>query len=147
LAEVARNFLGERWTVTTEGSWIACECADKQTFALRSERTDPDSLGTTTTGEALHRAYQERPRCFEVFFLVENDKIEQTSVITRQSDEFTGALADEYAEIIARWWNGTVVVDGQRRVWVDTDLEEEDEEDEEDDEDDDEEEEEESEDK
>jgi hypothetical protein len=24
------------------------------------------------------------------------------------ADEFTGALADRYAAIVARWWNGTV---------------------------------------
>lgn len=127
LASVARDFLGERWRVTTDGEcWIACECDDKQTFALRSERTDPSEGRdkTITAGEGMHRAYQDRTRGFEIFFLVEDGKIDQTSVITRQADEFTGALADQYGELIARWWNGTMVVDGQRRVWVDEDEDE-----------------------
>jgi hypothetical protein len=94
LAAVARSFLGERWLVTVEGNvWITCECDDPQTVALEPER--PEMKGC-----------RDGTRYFEVFHCTGLDG--HTSVITRQSDEFTGALADRYAAIVARWWNGTV---------------------------------------
>lgn len=112
LAQVARDFLGPKWKVYSTGeTWLVCECKDKGTFALRSERDDKIASGPNkgqTFGEVAHRAAQEETRGFEVFFLVENGKIKQTSVITRHADEFTSALADRYAAIIARWWHGKV---------------------------------------
>lgn len=47
------------------------------------------------------------PREVEVFFSGEHGE-DQTSVITRHSDEFTSAVADQFARLIARWWNGEV---------------------------------------
>lgn len=109
LAAVAQDFLGKRWKVySTDATRLVCECKDKQTFALRSERDEPSDDPDVTTGDLMYQAAQEQTRGFEVFFLVEKGKIKQTSVITRQADDFTSALADRYAQIIARWWNGAV---------------------------------------
>ncbi len=111
LAAVAENYLGSRWKVTVSDPWITCECEDKQTFPLRTERDDLIADGPNMGekfGEILHADMQQRTRGFEVFFSVKKGKIEQTSVITRQADEFTGNVADGYAKLIARWWNGKV---------------------------------------
>lgn len=109
LATVARDFLGPHWTVrATDDTWLVCECEDKQTFALRSCRDDLITEGKNagrSYGELFHEDMQTRTRGFEVFFSVKGG---ETSVITRQADEFTSALADRFAEIIARWWNGKV---------------------------------------
>lgn len=108
LARVAQDFLGERWAVRqTSASWIVCECADKQTFPLRSERRDIISTGRDaglTYGEVLHREEQRRTRGFEISF----PRDRNTSVITRQADEFTSAVADQFTRLIARWWNGEI---------------------------------------
>ena len=110
IAQVAQDFLGLRWTVKiTDPTWIVCETDEPQTFALRSCRDDKDSPDKTETfGEAMHREMGAQTRGFEVFFLVEKGRINRTSVITRQADEFTGALADRFAQILARWWDGEV---------------------------------------
>ncbi len=113
LAQVARDFLGPMWKVySTHETTLVCECKDKGTFALRSERDDivdeGKRKGKKTWGELMHEDMQTRTRGFEIFFLVENGKIKQTSVITRRADDFTGALADRYAAIIALWWHGKV---------------------------------------
>lgn len=113
LAQVASDFLGTRWTVRKTGDfWLVCECDDLMTFSLRSQRddlaTEGKNKGKKTVGDIYHEDMQKRTRGFEVFHLVEKGRIKQTSVVTRQADEFTGALADRYAEIIARWWSGEV---------------------------------------
>jgi len=107
LAQVAADFLGDGWEVkmssarSRERCWIDCLSKEPNTFALASENK-------THFSRQAEEANKRGPRCFEVFFSVEGGEITQTSVITRQSDEFTGALADRYAAIIARWWGGTV---------------------------------------
>ncbi len=112
LATVARDFLGPRWTVKISNEcWITCETDDHMTFALRSEHDDLIEDGRNKgrpSGDVQHEAMQKQTRGFNVFFLVKNGKIDQTSVITRMADEYTGALADGYAAMIARWWNGEV---------------------------------------
>ena len=117
LAAVARDYLGERWTVALRQGrdldlcWIDCASDEKCTFPLRSERDDAVEYGPnkgTKAGDVLHEAQQKTTRFFEVFFLVEGGKIEQTSVITRHCDEFTDNVADGLAKIYARWWNGKV---------------------------------------
>jgi hypothetical protein len=57
-----------------------------------------------TFGDAMAEEMGKRKRGFEVFF---NGK-KTASVITRGDDEFTSALADRFATILARWWNGKV---------------------------------------
>jgi len=100
LAAVAQNFLGPRWSVTHTEDWIVCESGEQQTWALLSEYTPGD-----IEPEKFQKQYAEGTptRGFEVFFTED-----QTSVITRQADEFTSALADQYAKIIARWWKGEI---------------------------------------
>lgn len=106
LATVAQDFLGPRWEVTTKDVWIICQCSDRQTFSLRSVRDDLITDGRTW-GEMMQEELNKQTRGFEVFHdLTHPDG--HTSVITRQADEFTGALADRYADIIARWWHGIV---------------------------------------
>ena len=104
LAAVAQNFLGPEWKVTHDGdNWIVCENGQPQRWALLSEYVPGDADPI-----AFQESYgSQRTRGFEVFF--EGVGVEdQTSVITRQADEFTGALADQYTKIIARWWQGTI---------------------------------------
>jgi hypothetical protein len=118
MAAIARDFLGERWLVTVSAPMIVCECEDPQTYALASERND--ALGGTTFGEAQRREMASFSRAFEIYH--DTDPGGHTSVITRATDDFTSALADRYAAIVARWWNGEVQKgndDEPRRSWRD----------------------------
>ena len=118
LAVVAQDYLGEEWEVhvrhATRGNekhWIDCVSGEKCSFPLRSERDDVAKDGPLKgekMGDMIHRDMQSGTRGFEVFFLVEKGKIEQTSVITRHVDEFTDNVADGLAKVYARWWNGKV---------------------------------------
>lgn len=104
LMQVAQDFLGSRWEVrATDDTWIVCECQDPMTFSLAS--VYPERGGSDAYSESLKKHYSESTRGFEVFFPKEGAS---GSVITRQADEFTCALADRYAKIITRWWHGTV---------------------------------------
>lgn len=97
LTRVLEDFLGPRWRVNVKAPWIVAECDDPCTLALTSE------MEFETAMRQVNLMNDRGPRGFEVFY-----NQTQTSVITRQADEFTCALADRYAAIIARWWNGTV---------------------------------------
>lgn len=96
IAETARDFLGEDWEVSFYGSWITCESKSKQSFHLRSEMPEKSKFA---------EEMQKHTRGFEVFFPGPTGK---TSVITRQADRFTCAVADEFASILAQWWNGEI---------------------------------------
>jgi hypothetical protein len=52
--------------------------------------------------EMRHAAEQHDERWMEVF--VDKDNLD---VITRQTDEFTGAVAEGFAQLAARFWDGT----------------------------------------
>lgn len=106
LAAVAKDFLGDGWWVeidpfpdNKEGCWINVLSKFKCSFHLKSERTD--------LGDPFVQQADEDPcyRWFQVYFPTNG---ERTSVITRHVDSFTGALADRYTEIIAKWWNGEI---------------------------------------
>lgn len=102
LAAVLQDFLGPRWQVLNQDPWITANCDDPCTFPLTSQFSPAEA-------EDHIRSLNERgPRGFEVFHLSGSSAEAHTSVITRQADEFTCALADRYAAIIARWFKGIV---------------------------------------
>jgi len=109
VAQTARDFLGPRWTVEVEGSWVYCTSDETPTFHLRSEfLAQPDNPHAQTRLRAEEEMFAEFKRGFSVFFKGEHGE-EQTSVITGLgNDAFSNALADRFAKIIARWWNGEV---------------------------------------
>lgn len=63
-------------------------------------------VSITDAYRAYRLAESGEPRCLEVFFDAET--AEHFSVITRRCDEYTAALAQGLAELIARTWNGKV---------------------------------------
>ncbi len=96
LAQVARDYLGARWSVRiTSPKWIVCETDEPSTAPLKSEFSPGSGVP----------AWDEQTRGFEIFF---PDSSVRTSVITRRADEFTNAVADGYTKCIARWWNGEI---------------------------------------
>ena len=101
LHAVARDFLGPRWTARrTDDHWIVCETDDPLTDALASE----GFRGVV----GAHPHAPARTRCFSVY----HDPAGRSSVITRLADEFTDALADRYAAIVARRWDAEVTWPG-----------------------------------
>lgn len=107
LAAVAKDFLGKGWTAKIEpfprkdGCWVQIISNYKCSFHLASER--PELAGMYDVKEDAEPFY----RWFQVYFPGEATG-EQTSVITRHVDSFTECLADQYTNIIARWWKGTI---------------------------------------
>lgn len=119
LVTVAQEFLGPRWKVTisentTEPCWIVCETDEQSTHPLISEYVPGQKHDGPPTPEEITRfrkamATMDRGRGFEIYFPGAYGETKQrTSVITRQADEFTSALADQFTKLIARWWNGKV---------------------------------------
>ena len=102
LHAVARDFLGVRWSARIDGVWIVCETSDSVTDALASE----GALSVVQRGISG----QTPERCFSVFH--DTAPGGHTSVITRLADEFTDALADRYAAIVARRWDAEVTWPG-----------------------------------
>lgn len=110
VAQVAEDFLGPNWEVSVrpgDKGWIVCETKDKQTFHLRSEyeRNGDDYAMSYLRGH--DETYKDSTRGFEICFFGHHGE-EQTSVITRQADRFTSAIADELTRILAQWWGGDV---------------------------------------
>lgn len=103
LRDVAQDFLGPRWDVaiSENGKWLTCHCPDPMTYSLISQQQDWDFA------QHQHQHYQSRTRGFRVFFLGQHGE-EQTSVQTSQADEFSSALADQFAKLIARFWHGEI---------------------------------------
>ena len=51
----------------------------------------------------------DRGRGFEIYFPGAFGQTDQpTSVITREADDYTDALAERFTKIISRYWNGEV---------------------------------------
>ena len=101
IAKVAEDFLGPGWRVRAHGGgnperlvWVECVSRfEKQSYHLTSQQPEKIPLASEMA---------ERERAFEVF----HDG--HTSVITRQCDAYTDRVADGFAALIARWWNGVV---------------------------------------
>jgi hypothetical protein len=118
LVTVAQEFLGSRWKVyvsdqTTDPCWIVCETYEDQTWPLITEYVPSQEHAGPPTQEEIDRfrkgVLTGRTRGFEIYFPgAYGETKERSSVITRQADEFTNALADQFTKIIARWWNGKV---------------------------------------
>jgi len=100
--DVAQDFLGPRWNVYIEGKHnVVCISDEPMTHSLISQQQDWDFARN------LHERYQKRARGFRIFFLDEHGE-KQTAVRTWEADDFTGALADRFAKILARFWHGEV---------------------------------------
>ena len=103
LGQVAVDFLGTRWRFKIEpfpkknGAWVQVISDELCSFHLASER--PEIAGMYDVPDGEEPFY----RWFQVYFPTNG---ERTSVITRHQDSFMNCLADRYAGIIARWWNG-----------------------------------------
>jgi len=109
VAQVAQEFLGPTWDVriTDKKCWIVCECKDNPTFHLRSEYVRNGDAHAMAYVRAHDEIYAESTRGFEICFLGRHGQ-KQTSIITRQTDRFTSALANELTRILAQWWHGTI---------------------------------------
>lgn len=109
IAQTARDFLGPSWTVriSARRNWIICETQAPQRFHLRSEFVRLGDESAMTRVRATDEMFSEMGRGFEICFFGEHGE-EQFSVITRQADRFTNAVADELTRIIAQWWHGDV---------------------------------------
>lgn len=118
LMAVAQEFLGSRWKVyLVEGTRtpcsIVCETDEQQTYPLISEYVPCQNHDGPPTQEEIDlfrsKALAGTTRGFEIYFPGPYGKTkERSSIITRQADEFTDALASQYAKIIARYWNGKI---------------------------------------
>ena len=109
VAQVARDFLGDRWKVEVEDCWIYCTSPDRPTFHLRSEfLLQPDNPHMQNRMAAEEELFSEIHRGFCIFFQAPGGKA-STSVQTGiGNDSFCNALADKFAKIIALWWHGEV---------------------------------------
>lgn len=117
LAAIARDFLGPQWRVSINplaksASSLVCETDVMKTWPLVSEYVpsqDHDGPPTIEEQERFKRSWGAQSRGFEVYFPGGyGETKERTSVITRQADDYTSALADAYTTIIARWFQGKV---------------------------------------
>jgi hypothetical protein len=103
LGRVAVDFLGARWTFKVEpfpsggGSWINVISDELCSFHLASERPELAKMYDVPEGEEPYY------RWMQIYFPTNG---ERTSVITLHQDSFMNCLANRYAKIIAKWWNG-----------------------------------------
>lgn len=105
IAQTARDFLGSHWKVGVESmatgtDWITASCEVQCSHHAKSIYPDAERFRFAFEGD--------QERFFEVYFPREELGRGRTSVITRQTDRYTSCLADEFARIIAKFWDGEV---------------------------------------
>lgn len=95
LTMVAEDYVsGLGGTIEAQGSRLIVSLPGHCSHPLR--RIVPDLISVHVFDE------DPSPRWFEVFLHDEGT----VDVITRSHDDLTNGIAERYASIIARWWNG-----------------------------------------
>lgn len=90
-ALVSADWKGSRWNVLLHG---------RKSVAVRNLPGCPPSI------RAVAEEEKDDERFLEVFF--DEQTANHFSIITRHADEYTGAVAEGLAQLIARLWNGKV---------------------------------------
>ncbi len=104
IAKVAKNLLGGIGKVENKkGPWLSILLPGENTHPLKGIKGTPGFINVRPDNKTT-----PRERWIEVFHPdpEPKDKKPLTSVITRMQDEFTGAIADQLQEVLARWWEG-----------------------------------------
>lgn len=120
LMRVLKDFLGDDWEVSARafprpesepGYWILAHAPGQCC-------TSPLASENDTARGRFDDPKHPMTRAFEVFLPTVRPHTEapidnrsgapHASIITRQVDAYTGALADEFTRIVARWWSATV---------------------------------------
>ncbi|RJR07438.1 hypothetical protein C4588_06845 [Candidatus Parcubacteria bacterium] len=96
LVQISTNFLGGIGTVETEENWIYLVLPGTPTHPLKGLPNAPEIL--------QHPDYFRKERWIEIFYNSKGD----ADVLTRQQDAFTTGLANQLAEVIRLWWQGTL---------------------------------------
>lgn len=110
IRRVALNFLGgigkvSRW----KDCWLSVLIPGSVTHPLKDLKGVPTSCNLTAKNtNTSNMKYIPEERWFEVFW-----QEDHVSVITRPlADEFTGCIADQFARILARWWEAKLEMPG-----------------------------------